>query len=119
MRRMRTPIALPGQRGQASVELVAVLPALIFCVLLAVQLGLAGWTLWSASAASRAGARAEHVGDDGVEAARRALPGPLREGSKVEAGPPLRTEVRVPSVVPGVPRVSVSASTSLDPSPDG
>lgn len=119
MRRSATPTALSSSRGQASVELVAVVPALIFCVLIAAQLGLAGYSLWSAAAAARAGARAENVGGDGVAAARRALPGILRDGAEVEAGPPLRTRVRIPSVVPGVPMLSVSAATALEAEPDG
>jgi pilus assembly protein CpaE len=101
--------------GQASVELVAVIPALIVCALVAAQLGLAGQALWSAGAAARAGARAEHVGDDGVAAATRALPGALRDGARVSAGPPVRVRVRVPSLIPGLPRFDVDAATSLEP----
>lgn len=119
MRRSGTPTALSSPCGQASVELVAVLPALVVCVLIAAQLGLAGYSLWSAATAARAGARAENVGGDGVAAARRALPGILRDGAEVEVGPPLRARVQVPSVVPGVPSVSVSAATALDAVPDG
>ncbi|MGH2955572.1 MAG: TadE family type IV pilus minor pilin, partial [Solirubrobacterales bacterium] len=58
--------------GQASVELVALLPALALCVALAVQAVAAGWALWTAGNAARAGARAEHVGADGEAVARRA-----------------------------------------------
>ncbi len=89
------------------------LPALLFCVLIAVQLGLAGWALWSAGTASRAGARAELVGRDGIAAAKRALPGVMRDGAEVEEGPPLRAEVRIPAVIPGLPALSVSAASSL------
>jgi hypothetical protein len=119
MRRPGTQASLSNPRGQASVELIAVLPALIFCVLIATQLGLAGYSLWSAAAAARAGARAENVGADGAAAARRALPGILRQGAEIQTGPPLRARVRIPSVVPGVPMLSVSASTSLEARPDG
>ncbi|MBA2239869.1 MAG: pilus assembly protein, partial [Solirubrobacterales bacterium] len=55
--------------GQASVELVAVLPALLLALVVGLQLAAAGWSLWSATEAARAGARAELVGDDGSAAA--------------------------------------------------
>ena len=102
-------------RGQASVELVAVLPALLLCFLIAAQLGLLGHALWSAGAAARAGARVEHVGGDGEAAAKRALPGVLRDEAEVEGGPPLRVEVKVPALIPGLPRVDVDAETQLEP----
>ncbi|MGZ8622375.1 MAG: TadE/TadG family type IV pilus assembly protein [Solirubrobacterales bacterium] len=101
--------------GQASVEFVAVLPALLLCALVAAQLGLAGHALWSAGVAARAGARAEHVGGDGAAAARRSLPGLLRDGARVSSGPPVRVRVKVPSLIPGLPRFDVDAATSLEP----
>jgi hypothetical protein len=111
------------ERGQASIEFVAVVPALVVCVLIAAQLGLAGHALWSAGVAARAGARAEHVGSDGVAAANRALPGVLREDAEISAGPPLRVRVRIPTLLPGLPPVKVSAATALEPDatsgPDG
>jgi hypothetical protein len=106
-RRLRDP------SGQASAEFIALLPVLLVCSLAALQLALTGWALWSAGTAARAGARAERVGRDGVDAARDALPGPLRDGAKVEHGPPVRAEVRVPSLIPGLPLFRVEASTSL------
>ena len=102
-------------RGQASVEFVAVLPALLLCALVAAQLGLAGHALWSAGVAARAGARAEHVGGDAAAVAKRALPGLLRDGARVSPGPPVRVRVKVPSLIPGVPRFDVDAATSLEP----
>lgn len=60
--------------GQAAAELVAIVP-LALCVLLAVgQLAVAGFALWSAGDAARAGARAKLVGGDVENAARSALP---------------------------------------------
>ena len=50
------------RRGQASVELVAAIPALVLVTLLVAQLALAGYALWSAGVAARAGARAAYVG---------------------------------------------------------
>jgi hypothetical protein len=103
------------ERGQASVELVAILPALVVCVLIAGHAVAAGWALWSAAGAARAGARAEHVGGDGEAAARRALPGSLRADAEVEGGDAIRVEVRAPVLLPGSTGPVLSASASLDP----
>jgi hypothetical protein len=103
----------PSALGQASVELVALLPALALCVVLAVQAVAAGWALWTAGNAARAGARAEHVGADGEAAARRALPGRLRGGAEVRSGDGVRVRVPVPAVLPGAD-LSVTAASRLD-----
>jgi hypothetical protein len=100
--------------GQASVELVAVLPVLAVCVLVAAQAVAAGWTLWTAGNAARAGARAEHVGGDGEAIARRALPGRLRRDAEVRSDDGLRVRVRVPELVPGIELPAVSAASTLD-----
>ena len=104
----------PSARGQASVELVALLPALALCVVLAVQAVAAGWALWTAGNAARAGARAEHVGADGEAAARRALPGRLRDGAEVGSGDGVRVRVPVPAVLPGADLSPVAAASRLD-----
>jgi hypothetical protein len=105
----------PGTRsGQASVEFVAVLPALAVCLILAGQAVAAGWALWSAGNAARAGARAEHVGADPETAARQALAGPLRRDAVIRSGDGVRVKVRVPALVPGVVLPSVAASSTLD-----
>ena len=103
-----------GGPGQASVELVAVLPALAACLVIAAQTVVVGWALWSAGNAARAGARAEEVGSDAEGAARRALPGSLRAGSAIHADDGVRVKVRVPSIVPGATMPSVTASSTLD-----
>ena len=56
--------------GQASVELVATIPALVIAVLLVAEFASVGYSLWSAGVAARAGARAAYVGGDGGRAAR-------------------------------------------------
>src|SRR5438270_8036772 len=63
-----------GERGQASVEFVALLPALVVLVALAWQAALAGQAVWLSGAAARAAARARAVGTDPVAAARSSLP---------------------------------------------
>ena len=103
-----------GGSGQASVEFVAVLPALAVCLALAGQAAAAGWALWSAGVAARAGARAEHVGGDPKAAARRALPGALRRDAVIHSEDGVRVKVRVPGLVPGVELPSVTASSTLD-----
>ncbi|HEY7121953.1 MAG TPA: hypothetical protein VH329_05280 [Solirubrobacterales bacterium] len=103
-----------GGAGQASVEFVAVLPALAVCLVLAGQAVAAGWALWSAGVAARAGARAEHVGGDPEAAARHALPGALRGGAAIRADDGVRVRVRVPGLIPGVELPSVAASSTLD-----
>jgi hypothetical protein len=106
---------VPTRRsGQASVEFVAVLPALAVCLILAGQAVAAGWALWSAGVAARAGARAENVGGDPEAAARRALPSPLRRAAVIRSGDGVRVRVRVPALVPGVELPSVAASSRLD-----
>ena len=104
-----------ASRGQASVELVAILPALALCVLIAVHALPAGWALWSAANAARAGARAEQVGGDGEKVARRALPPALRGGAKTGGGGEVRVTVAAPGLLPGVDPAPVSAASRLDP----
>jgi hypothetical protein len=104
-----------AERGQASAELVAVIPALLLAVLVAAQLGLVGWALWSAGSAARAGARAAHVGGDAEAVARSALPTHLRKGVRVSDEDGVEVRVRVPALVPGAPRIPLEARTALDP----
>jgi hypothetical protein len=111
---MRPRRKIPARCGQASVEFVAVLPALAVCLVIAAQAVAAGWALWSAGNAARAGARAEHVGSDAAAAARRALPAPLRAGAEIRSGDGVRVRVRVPALLPLVEMPSVSAASRLD-----
>lgn len=107
--------------GQASVELVAVLPALAACVLIAAHALPTGWALWSAADAARAGARAEHVGGDPHRAVRRALParllGPAEGGGERvrvdDKGVAVR--VAVPSLLPGMRERRIGAAARLEP----
>jgi Flp pilus assembly protein TadG len=105
------------ESGQASVELVAVIPALLVGVLVAVQIVLVGYSLWSAGAAARAGARAALVGGDAEEAARSSLPEPLRERATVSGDDEVAVRVRVPMLIPGLPSVPLEATTALGPGP--
>lgn len=89
------------------------LPALLLALLVAAQLAAAGHALWSAALASRAGARAAAVGDDGRAAARRALPGGLREGARIRDTGAISVRVPIPRLVPGLPRVEAAAASDL------
>lgn len=103
-----------GEEGTASVELIAAVPFLLLAVLAAAQIALAGHSLWSASVAARAGARAALVGGDPEAAARRALPPALRRGAEVGEEEGVSVEVEVPALMPGLPRVEVGAETGLE-----
>jgi hypothetical protein len=105
--------AVGGERGAASVELVATLPLIGLALLVAVQIAIAGAALWSAAIAARVGARAETVGGESRAAARRALPSPLRDDAAVSDGDGVQVRVRVPALIPGLPRIAVGARSSL------
>jgi hypothetical protein len=96
------------------VELVAVLPALAVCLVIAGQTVAVGWALWSAGNAARAGARAEEVGSNAEAAARHALPGALRDGAVIHADDGVRVRVHVPALLPGVTLPWVTAASTLD-----
>jgi hypothetical protein len=73
-----------GERGQASIELVAALPAVLLTGALVWQLALAGHAAWLTANAARAAARAEIVDHSASAAARSALPRSLRRGLEVK-----------------------------------
>ena len=91
MPRLRDP------SGQASVELIAVVPLLALVVGALWQAVLVGEAVWSAAGAARAAARAQAVGGDALSAARGAVPGVLRAGVRVSpAGDGVHVRVGVP-----------------------
>jgi hypothetical protein len=101
-----------GEDGQATVELVAVLPVLGLVVLLAWQAVVAGQTWWLAGAAARAGARASAVGGDAGGAARRVLPGARLVD---DGGDGVRVRAEVPSVLAGLRFGSVTVRARMEP----
>ena len=94
----------PAERetpGQASVELVAALPALALAAVMAVQLLLVGYSLTIADGAAEAGALAGAAGRDAERAAREAMPSWARARSEVSArGGRVRIELRPPAPLP-------------------
>jgi hypothetical protein len=101
------------QSGQAAVELVVVVPLLLIVLAAVAQFAVAGYALWSAGDASRAGARALTVGGDAGAAALSALPGWLERDAEVEESGPVEVTVRAPGVLPGVPAIPVRAAADL------
>jgi hypothetical protein len=104
-----------SQRGQASIELLGVLPAVLLAALAAWQIVLAGHTAWLAGNAARVAARADAVGRDPEAAARSALPAHLRRGLIVSGRDGrIDIRVRVPIVIEGAASpLRVGASASL------
>ena len=95
---MPRPVDTSSVSGQASVELLAALPALALAAALAIQLLLVGYSLTIADGAAEAGALAGAAGRDAREAAREALPGWARGRSEVSAGEGrVRVEIRPPT----------------------
>jgi len=104
-----------GERGQAAAELLAVVPLLLGALLALAQAALAGYALWSAGDAARAGARAQHVGGNPERAALSALPSWLEDGARVEASGAVDVSVGAPALLPGLPEIRVHAGAGLDP----
>jgi hypothetical protein len=88
-------------RGQASIELVALLPLVGLLAALLWQALLAGATVWLSGTAARAAARAVAVGADPVAAARGVLPPRLERGLRVrrEPGGAVALVLRVPAAI--------------------
>jgi Flp pilus assembly protein TadG len=84
--------------GQATVELVAAVPALLLAALISLQLLAAGYALTLADGAAEAGALALAEGGSAAEAARRALPGWADDNVSVSvAGGEVSVRLRPPS----------------------
>lgn len=105
------------ERGQATVELVAALPALLLAALVALQLLLAAYALTLADGAAEAGALALASGGSAGEAARAALPGWARGDVAVEIeGGRVTVRLRPPSPLAAVARaLAVSSSAGARP----
>jgi hypothetical protein len=81
--------------GQASVEMIATLPAVLLVGLLVWQLALAGHAAWATANAARVAARAAAVDRDAEKAARSALPRRLEDGLRVRELDDGAVDVRV------------------------
>jgi hypothetical protein len=104
-------VARRRRAGQASIELLAALPALALATALALQLLLVGYSMTIADGAAEAGALAGTAGRDAKAAAVRALPGWARGRSHVSAeGGRVRVELRPPAPLTAVAKVLTVSS---------
>jgi TadE-like protein len=115
----RAPAVPPAhrisERGQASVEFVAILPLVALVVFAGWQFLLVGDALWHARTAARAAARAQAIGADPRDAARAHLPPRLEGALQVEDDDgDVRVSLRVPAVIPALAPGRVSATAHFD-----
>lgn len=105
------------ERGQATVELLAALPALLLAGLVALQLLAAGYAMTLADGAAEAGALALASGDPAAEAARKALPGWAEERVSVSVeGGRVAVRLRPPSPIEALSgRLVVTSSAAARP----
>lgn len=104
-------------RGQAAIELVAALPALLLAGLLALQLLAAGYALTLADGAAEAGALALAAGRPAAGAAHDALPGWARDDVEVRVnGGRVTVRLRPPSPLPSIAdHLAVTSSATARP----
>jgi hypothetical protein len=101
-----------GERGQATVEMVSIVPAFLLACAIAWELVLAGHTAWLAAHAARAGARAVAVGRDPGPAARAVAADGLSVAQV--GGGRVRVRLTVPLLVPAWRSpVRISATAGL------
>jgi pilus assembly protein CpaE len=104
-----------GEDGQASIELVALLPLLVAVVAGLFQLLLVGACAWLASTAARDAARASALGADPRAAAASSLPAVFRHGLAVRSTTPgIHVRLKIPTLT-GIDLGSVSATASMEP----
>jgi hypothetical protein len=104
------------EQGQATVELVALLPLLAVLAAVLWQGIVAGQAVWLAGSAARAAARASAVGGDARAAARRVLPERLERGlvvRPVASGGGVRVAIGIPAIVGSARLTTVSAHARL------
>jgi len=105
------------EAGQASVELLGTVPAVLLVAALVWQLALAGQAAWLCANAARAAARAQAVGRSARDAARSALPGSLERGMRVDLPDGgVRVRLHVPLLMRGWHSpLTVAATARLAP----
>jgi hypothetical protein len=101
------------ERGQAAVEVVALLPLLFLIALAACQVLVAGLAREAAHHAAQAGAMALLQGGDPAGEARAAAPDWSRHRLSVSvSGRAVRVRVVPPALVPGTGRLLASTSSA-------
>lgn len=107
-----------GEHGQATVEVVALVPLMLAVLLAAAQLLLAGLAREQAGTAAQAGAMAVLQGDDPKAAAREALPGWARSRVDVRLrGRRVEVRLRPPAIVPRLAE-GLTATVRADAGPE-
>ena len=111
----RTRGAPHDETGTASIELIASIPVVVLALLVAAQIAVAGYALWAAGVAARAGARSVLTGKAARPAAENSLPPGLHGGLAVEdeAGGTVKVGVRIPRLLPVLPVARVYGSSSM------
>jgi Flp pilus assembly protein TadG len=105
--------ALAAERGQATVELVGMVPLLVVVVLAVGEVLAAGAARSAASSAAEAAAIALVQGTDPAAAARAAAPGWTRERVAVRvAGRRVRVRIAPPGLVPGTAHLLVATAVA-------
>jgi hypothetical protein len=106
-----------GECGQATVELVALLPLLAVLALGLWQAVVAGHVVALSGSAARAAARAQALGGDAAAGARSVLPPRLERGLRVRerAAGGVSVEVRVPAVLGRLRVGTVTAKARFAP----
>jgi hypothetical protein len=109
------PRPLRSESGQASVELVALLPLVVVLCALLWQAVVAGQAIWLSGTAARAAARAAALGADAERSARGALPAALRHGLEVQedGDDGVRVRIAVPLVLGGGSVATVTGRAQL------
>ena len=101
--RHRGPVGRGAERGQAAVELVALLPIFVSVALAILQALAAGAAAELADHAAQTGAVAVAQGRDGAAAARAGVPGWARDRIDVSVrGTRVRVRLEPPALLPGL-----------------
>jgi hypothetical protein len=105
-----------GERGQATLELLGLLPVLLAVALAGAQLLAVGYSSVLAGNAAEAGALALAGGGDPRASTRAALPGWLRARARVSvSGGQVRVRLRPPTLLRSLAeRLEVSASAAVE-----
>ncbi|WP_338749347.1 TadE/TadG family type IV pilus assembly protein [Janibacter alittae] len=93
------------ERGAAALEVAGTLPVLLLSAMIALQVGVVGWTVVETGEAARAGARAEATGGNPKTAVQESLGGTLEPRTShgtLTAGDGYQytVEVEIPTVLP-------------------
>lgn len=111
------PARAAEDSGQASVELLALLPALGATIALAWQALVAGESWWLATVAAREAARAEALGHDPSRAALAALPALFDERARTRVARDGTATVRVaiPALLGGLRLGTATGRARMEP----